>query len=121
MNWNIVFSLLRGSNIYETAAKLLGVVAGFLAAKDTDREGSDEDRKGILVGPPSWYFGFVGGPEQITHTDDHVWMEVRKVVRLAEVEGSVRIRSLGRFDADLLCEWRGALSPSSKPPRADKR
>jgi uncharacterized protein len=48
-----------------------------------DREGSDEDRKGILVGPPSWYFGFVGGPEQITHTDDHVWMEVRKVVRLA--------------------------------------
>jgi uncharacterized protein (TIGR02265 family) len=43
------------------------------------------------------------------------------VLRLAEVEGSVRIRSLGRFDADLLCEWRGALSPSSKPPRADKR
>lgn len=48
-----------------------------------DRAGSDEDRKGVIVGPRRWYFGFVGGPEQITHTDDHVWMEVRKVVRLA--------------------------------------
>jgi hypothetical protein len=49
MNWNIVFSLLRGSNIYETAAKLLGVVAGFLAAKDTDREGSDDLLAGCLL------------------------------------------------------------------------
>ena len=49
MNWNIVFSLLRGSNIYETAAKLLSVVAGFLAAKDSDRDGPDDLLAGCLL------------------------------------------------------------------------
>lgn len=49
MNWNIVFSLLRGSNVYETAAKLLSVVAGFLAARDTDREGTDDLFAGCLL------------------------------------------------------------------------
>jgi predicted nucleotidyltransferase len=48
-----------------------------------DRPGSDEDKKGVIVGAASWYFGFVGGPEQIVHSDDHVWTEVRKVFRLA--------------------------------------
>lgn len=37
----------------------------------------------MIVGPASWYFGFFGGPEQIAHSDDHVWMEARKVMRLA--------------------------------------
>ena len=49
MNWNIVFSLLRGANIYDTAAKLLSVVAGFLAARDTDREGTDDLLAGCLL------------------------------------------------------------------------
>jgi len=47
------------------------------------REGSDEDLRGVIVGPPSWYFGFVGGPEQVARSDDDVWIEVRKLVRLA--------------------------------------
>jgi len=49
MNWNILFTLLRGSNVYETAAKLLTVVAGFLAAKDADRVGSDDLLAGCLL------------------------------------------------------------------------
>ncbi len=47
------------------------------------REGSDEDFRGVVVGPPAWYLGFVGGPEQIEHSADHVWTEVRKFVRLS--------------------------------------
>ncbi|MBX7192764.1 MAG: nucleotidyltransferase domain-containing protein [Sandaracinaceae bacterium] len=47
------------------------------------REGSDEDFRGVVVGPASWYLGFRGGPEQIEHSADHVWTELRKVVRLA--------------------------------------
>jgi uncharacterized protein len=47
------------------------------------REGSDEDSRGVVVGPPAWYLGFVGGPEQIEHSSDHVWTEVRKFVRLS--------------------------------------
>jgi hypothetical protein len=39
------------------------------------------------------------------------------VLRLAEVEGTVRIRSLSRSDADLLCEWRDAKPLTSRPPR----
>lgn len=39
------------------------------------------------------------------------------ILRLAEVEGTVRIRSLGRTDADFLCEWRGAHAAPSRPPR----
>lgn len=44
---------------------------------------SDVDLKGILVGPPGWYHGFVGGPEQIELTPDHVRYEIRKYFRLA--------------------------------------
>ncbi len=58
------------------------------------REGSDEDRKGVIVGPRSWYLGFVGGPEQITHSGDHVWIEVRKVVRLAAAANPTLIELL---------------------------
>ena len=49
MNWNILFSLLRGANVYETAAKLLGVVAGFLAASDADKDGTDYLLAGCLL------------------------------------------------------------------------
>ena len=47
------------------------------------REGSDTDLKGVIVGPKRWYFGFRGGPEQVEHDADHVWLEVRKFLRLA--------------------------------------
>jgi predicted nucleotidyltransferase len=47
------------------------------------REGSDEDRRGVIVGPRAWYFGLVGGPEQIARSDDDVWLEIRKLMRLA--------------------------------------
>lgn len=66
MGWRLIYETVHGSRAY-----------------GLDRAGSDEDRRGVIVGPASWYFGFVGGPEQITHSDDHVWMEARKVVRLA--------------------------------------
>lgn len=44
---------------------------------------SDIDLKGILIGPPAWYHGFRGGPEQIELTADHVRYELRKYFRLA--------------------------------------
>lgn len=47
------------------------------------RADSDEDLKGILVGPASWYHGFLGGPEQLEPSADHVRFEVRKFFRLA--------------------------------------
>lgn len=47
------------------------------------REGSDEDFRGVIVGPRAWYLGFRGGPEQIEHSADHVHTELRKLVRLA--------------------------------------
>ncbi len=44
---------------------------------------SDVDLKGILVGPAAWYHGYLGGPEQIELTGDHVRYEIRKYFRLA--------------------------------------
>lgn len=47
------------------------------------RDGSDTDIKGVIVGPPVWYFGFTESPEQIELSADHVRFEVRKFMRLA--------------------------------------
>lgn len=44
---------------------------------------SDVDLKGILVGPAAWYHGFIGGPEQLELSADHVRFEIRKYFRLA--------------------------------------
>lgn len=44
---------------------------------------SDVDHKGVIVGPAAWYMGFVGGPEQIEESADHVRFEIRKFMRLA--------------------------------------
>jgi predicted nucleotidyltransferase len=44
---------------------------------------SDLDKKGVIVGPPAWYMGFRGGPEQIEESPDHVRFEIRKFMRLA--------------------------------------
>jgi predicted nucleotidyltransferase len=44
---------------------------------------SDVDLKGVLVGPAGWYHGYLGGPEQVELTGDHVRYEIRKYFRLA--------------------------------------
>lgn len=48
-----------------------------------DEASSDTDLKGIVVGPPAWYFGVDPAPEQLTLTKDHVRYELRKFMRLA--------------------------------------
>ncbi len=44
---------------------------------------SDVDYKGILVGPPGWYHGYLATPEQVELGPDHVRYELRKYFRLA--------------------------------------
>lgn len=44
---------------------------------------SDVDYKGILVGPPGWYHGYLPTPEQVELGPDHVRYELRKYFRLA--------------------------------------
>jgi uncharacterized protein len=44
---------------------------------------SDVDYKGILVGPPGWYHGYLTCPEQVELGPDHVRYEIRKYFRLA--------------------------------------
>lgn len=44
---------------------------------------SDVDLKGVLVGPAAWYHGYLGGPEQVELSGDHVRYELRKYFRLA--------------------------------------
>ena len=44
---------------------------------------SDVDLKGVLVGPAGWYHGYLGGPEQVELSGDHVRYELRKYFRLA--------------------------------------
>lgn len=48
-----------------------------------DRDGSDVDLKGIVIGPSAWYVGWRGGPEQVDLSPDHVRYELRKFFRLA--------------------------------------
>ena len=63
----LIFETVHGSRAYNLA-----------------RPGSDTDIKGIIVGPPAWYFSPEPGPEQISvRGDDHVRFELRKFFRLA--------------------------------------
>jgi predicted nucleotidyltransferase len=62
----VIFETVHGSQAYGLA-----------------RPGSDIDRKGIVIGPPAWYLGWIGGPEQIELTPDHVRYDLRKFIRLA--------------------------------------
>ena len=64
------------------------------------REGSDEDFRGVIVGPRSWYLGFRGGPEQIEHSADHVHTELRKLVRLAAQGNPTLLEMLFTEEAD---------------------
>lgn len=58
------------------------------------RDDSDQDLKGIVVGPPRWYHGFRGSPEQIELGPDHVRYEVRKFFRLAVAANPTAIEML---------------------------
>ncbi|MFZ2955914.1 MAG: nucleotidyltransferase domain-containing protein [Candidatus Ozemobacteraceae bacterium] len=44
---------------------------------------SDVDLKGVIVGPLSWYSGFLDAPEQIQLSKDHTRYDIRKFFRLA--------------------------------------
>jgi predicted nucleotidyltransferase len=48
-----------------------------------EREGSDTDVKGVIVGPAIWYHGFLESKEHVELSADHVWFEIRKFMRLA--------------------------------------
>ena len=56
--------------------------------------------KGVIVGPSVWYLGFVGAPEQIKLSADHVWLEVRKFVRLAAAANPTMPRAALHRPAD---------------------
>src|SRR5690606_14926480 len=58
------------------------------------REGSDEDVRGIIVGPRSWYFGMFAAPEQVELGKDHMRYELRKFLRLIEAANPVAIEML---------------------------
>lgn len=66
MEPTLIYETLHGSRAYGLA-----------------REESDEDFKGVVVGPPRWYFGYRGGPEQVELGPDHVRFELRKLLKLA--------------------------------------
>ena len=42
MNFTFLIGLLKGSNTYDTVVKILGIVAGFLAARDANNTGTDK-------------------------------------------------------------------------------
>ena len=49
MNWNILLTLLKGSNTYQTIIKILQLAAGFLAGRDADHTGTDDLLAGCLL------------------------------------------------------------------------
>jgi uncharacterized protein len=63
---SVIYETVHGSNAYGLA-----------------RAGSDVDVKGVIIGPAAWHFGWMGGPEQIGLSPDHVRYEIRKFFRLA--------------------------------------
>ncbi len=79
----LIFETLHGSRAYGLA-----------------REGSDEDLKGVVVGPPAWYLGFLPAPEQIELSPDHVRFEVRKLMRLATANNPSAIEILFAHEDD---------------------
>ncbi|MCA9547023.1 MAG: nucleotidyltransferase domain-containing protein, partial [Myxococcales bacterium] len=64
------------------------------------RPNSDHDYKGIIVGPPAWYLGFQGGPEQVELGPDHMHFELRKFMRLAAQGNPTLIECLFTDPAD---------------------
>jgi predicted nucleotidyltransferase len=66
------------------------------------REGSDLDVKGVVVGPRAWYLGWVGGPDQVTLSDDHVRYELRRFIRLAATANPTVLELLWTESSDHL-------------------
>jgi predicted nucleotidyltransferase len=64
------------------------------------REGSDEDKKGVIVGPRQWYFGWRPAPEQIDLSPDHVRYEARKFFKLGAANNPTVIEMLWTRDED---------------------
>lgn len=48
MNLQFLLSLIKGKNIYDTVAKILTVLAGFLAGADADKNGNDDLAAGAV-------------------------------------------------------------------------
>lgn len=55
---------------------------------------SDEDVRGVLIGPKSWYFGYRPSPEQITLHKEHLRYELRKLMKLGEAANPTVIEIL---------------------------
>ncbi|WP_373044765.1 DNA polymerase beta superfamily protein [Vulgatibacter sp.] len=69
---------------------------------------SDVDVRGVIVGPPAWYHGYRGGPEQIELSPDHVRYEIRKLFRLLAASNPTLIEVLWTAPADhLVCTAAG--------------
>lgn len=79
----LIFETLHGSRAYGLA-----------------RDGSDTDLKGVVIGPPSWYFGIEPGPEQVELSPDHVRYDVRKLLRLAAASNPSVIEILFAHEDD---------------------
>lgn len=80
------------------------------------RADSDEDLKGILVGPASWYHGFLGGPEQVEPSADHVRFEIRKFFRLAAAANPTVLEILWTEPEDVR-----VLTPAGERLRASRQ
>jgi predicted nucleotidyltransferase len=81
--FHVLFETVHGSRAYGLA-----------------REGSDTDHKGVIVGPPAWYFGFRPSPEQVETGKDRVLFELRKFVRLAAAGNPTLLEVLFTDPAD---------------------
>jgi len=79
----VIFETLHGSRAYGLA-----------------REGSDTDLKGVVIGPPAWYFGIEPGLEQVELSADHVRYDLRKLLRLAAASNPSVIEILFAHDDD---------------------
>lgn len=46
---NLILSLVKGKNIYDTASKVLVTLAGFLSGMDPNKTGNDDLAAGVMV------------------------------------------------------------------------
>ena len=82
-SYRVIFESIHGSRAY-----------------GLDTPDSDLDLKGVIVGPPTWYFGFREAPEQLELGPDHVRYELRKLCRLAAAANPTLLELLFTDPAD---------------------
>lgn len=70
---------------------------------------SDLDLKGIIIGPPEWYGGFLVAPEQLQLSKDHTRYDIRKFFRLASEANPTALEMLWAPDS-----CRRILSPAGE-------